>query len=944
MEFTIYTFGDVEVFRAALAGVAMVFNPSAGFFVSDSGMGLGALAGLGLLIGLLVLLIQGITQQKGLIGGYLLTIIVFVVLFVPKFSVNIEDYNGAAIALVDDVPLGIAVPAAMVSGVAKEFNERLGTAYSTVQGYPSGMMTPQAISSPLKLLHSLRDASPLVRGVEPRLAMNIANIVAYCLAGRDDHLREWASLKLGNDPLATLLTKAITVSGLTMYSPADGVAATLHSCEDAARETSDQVATFVNDDSPTSKISKLLTASATRSNAAQVVINGNAPQVQPVTVEDMNAALVTMAETSSTLARNYVTQALFGKFIDVSFQCAGKSGNPNDWAECMPFVSANLAWAEDSAAGGSFFQRIMYHGMNMMFFMWICLSPVVALVMLIMGTRGLKIAGSYLLFGAWAVSWYVGASIVNFYMLKQVQYEIAMLGGIANLTRETMSVFFNALGVKIAMAGDMLASVPLIMMSVMSGSMYGMVSLAQRMGGRDYYDEKVNSPSLMGSAPIHQMQSASTGKFGGVSVNSAIGGGGSFDFSRGASLVDSNSMQSQKNISSTIMNGITNSLSNSYGNSTAWANKQEFGRQLASKGFAGMTLTDSQGRSYTVDAKEGFVVSDENVTGVQGKNTTTAGGSLGMAGPLAGKGGVEGGFKLGAAAERAIVAGESHKINRQNGQTASTGKSTQVGLDERTGQEFSRALTSADVASIAKTFQKTDGATYARTFGNNQQVVETFTESGGVINSVTQSFGSKTTFDSEETANRIKKLGLTKALFTYTSDSSQLNWSSSARDVYESAYQQASIEFSGVSNNESLIRLRALERTALITKDDSAVHAYQNMVRGFAGVDISGIGRVSGVVGDTYKGKAADWEGKANRGENGVSEVNETAANTTSPGKLGSGVTNGDVKVVDNYGGGAGGVINDGNNRLEAAAQAQKALVSGGTPGVNNVTFRPARK
>lgn len=510
MDFTIYTFGDVEIFRAALMGLAMIYNPANGFFVSNTGVGLGALAGLGLLIGLTVLLLQGVTKQKLDIGEFLMLIIVFVVLFVPKFSVNIEDYNGSAIAKVDDVPLGVALPAGLVSGLAHELNNKLGTAYSTINGYPTGLMTPQALTSPLKLLHSLRDAAPQARFYEPRLYSNLRNLIAYCAAGREGVQQEWERLRVGDDPVLKLVTFAGTQHGLTMFIPAGGTEAYLDTCGKAANDIASGIAAFSSNGSPASTISNVLTAAAARSNAATIIFDGTRPRVEPVTVDKQEEALAMLALSEAGDAANFLRSAIFNPDINATLHCAGKSANPADWKNCMPFQEGVLRYAEDSAAAGSFFQRLMYHGMNLVFFLWICLAPVVSVVMLMMGVRGLRLAGSYLLFGAWAVSWYVGASIINFYVLKQVQYEVAMLGGIKNLTPESINSFIGyggVLGTKIAMAGDMLASVPLLMMAVMSGSVYGLTQLASRMGGRDYYDEARNVPAARGSAAVYGTES-----------------------------------------------------------------------------------------------------------------------------------------------------------------------------------------------------------------------------------------------------------------------------------------------------------------------------------------------------------------------------------------------------------------------------------------------------
>jgi conjugal transfer mating pair stabilization protein TraG len=508
MEFTIYTFGDVEIFRAALAGVAMVFNAD-GYFVSNDGVGLGALAGLGILIGLVGMLFEGVMRQRFALGEFLMLIIVFVVLFVPKFSVNVEDYNGAAIAKVDNVPLGVALPAGLISGLANEMNKKMATAFSTVYGYPSGMMTPQALVGPLKLLQSLSATGPVMNDYEPRLGMNIRNLMAYCIAGRAGQANRWARIRIGEDPIPKMVTEAGTQSGWALYVDLGGNEG-MRTCSAASSQVLDDLNTFMSASGPTATINSVLTAAAARNSAATVQIANNTPYVLPVDVEQQKTALSMLAQTEAELAVNLVRSAIFTPDISAAMACSGQSPLPEDWAKCMPFQEATLKFNVDAAAAGSFFQRLMTGGMNVLFFVWICLSPVVAVVMLMKGITGLKLAGSYLFFGAWAVSWYVGASIINFYMLKQVQYEVAMLGGIANLTPGTLAQFLapgGILATKIAIAGDMMASVPILMMSIMGGSMYAMTRVADRWSGRDYYDESRQAPGVSESKPLYGRES-----------------------------------------------------------------------------------------------------------------------------------------------------------------------------------------------------------------------------------------------------------------------------------------------------------------------------------------------------------------------------------------------------------------------------------------------------
>jgi len=69
-------------------------------------------------------------------------------------------------------------------------------------------------------------------------------------------------------------------------------------------------------------------------------------------------------------------------------------------------------------------------------------------------------------------------------------------------------LFYEKVSTKLALASDMIGAVPLLCMSLFTGSMFATTRIAERWGGRDYYDEKVNSPE-----PVKMDAVASAGGF-----------------------------------------------------------------------------------------------------------------------------------------------------------------------------------------------------------------------------------------------------------------------------------------------------------------------------------------------------------------------------------------------------------------------------------------------
>lgn len=857
-DFTIYTFGDVEIFRAAFAGVAMIFSPN-DFFVSGQGVGLGALAGLGLLISLFITLLGGIFHGKIDVGGMVVVVIAFCLMFVPHVSVNIEDYNGSAIAKVDNVPLGVALPAGLVSGLANELNLKMGTAFSTVDGYPSGVNTPGALTSPLKILFSLRKAATVVPDKLGREVGNLDNLVAYCLAGRGNNYNVYSQTAIAGDPILAMTTMAQQASGLTMYTPpGDDTGGTLTPCSVAAPLVEADIQNFMAGQSAAggqlALAEAVLTAAATSEGAAQVLFNGSKPKILPIGPSTQTDIIATLFQESADNAANFVKAAMFMPFVTASFECAESSGNPVDWAPCMPFQSATLQYQEDSAAAGSFFQRIMFHGMNALFFLWICLSPVVATVMLILGQRGLKLAGSYLLFGAWAVSWYVGASIVNFYMLMQLQNEVSMLGGIGAITKSTIGPFFNAISMKIALAGDMMSQVPLIMMTVMSGSMYGMVQVAGRWGAKDYYDEKVNSPSLVGSAPIAAMQNQYDVQRGGQTIDKRFSQGENFEIAHFNKWSTGASVQSQTQYAQKVSDGINQGLKEIYQHGDREQLMQQLGETygITDNNESRAAIASGKGIQYLTEKSSSFSTSNFHQEGASlgfGGEAGVGGSISGLQSPqtIVGKDGApftpldENGkprltkgtplvtARGGASASLDMKSGEMYEGKTGTGSKGSIGGSRSADRTDATGTQTRDGLDWSKVSSIGKFMEHSYGEEMAHQFGNEHSKVKSFLETGTVTSGTEISAGGKASYSPSEMLNAIQTSGADAYLAEHDAMMRTGGHSKEYQQLYADAERQYRGAFPG--NARSLASLKAMERLGEQYGDSVAKDSAVNAVR-----------------------------------------------------------------------------------------------------------------
>ncbi|MBR5940847.1 MAG: TIGR02594 family protein, partial [Neisseriaceae bacterium] len=151
----------------------------------------------------------------------------------------------------------------------------------------------------------------------------------------------------------------------------------------------------------------------------------------------------------------------------------------------------------DSAGQASMYAHYMHYGMNILLFIYVVMSPLMIIVIMAMGMQGWKLIKSYLLFAVWINSWLPASIAIAYYQLRGFETSVGNL--VKSLTNSPEMVYspvvmnnlLNGAADSIASASNMMASVPLLMMALLSGSVYGLTHLAQKaaMSHKDYVNE-----------------------------------------------------------------------------------------------------------------------------------------------------------------------------------------------------------------------------------------------------------------------------------------------------------------------------------------------------------------------------------------------------------------------------------------------------------------------
>ena len=118
--FVIYTLGETGLFASALNGIAMLFNDSDLFSGSGiANVGFGAFFGFTILF--TIWLYNAAFKQQMEMKLLLAPLVVYIILTVPKTTVILEDINTGAARNVDNIPIGLALPASAASGISLAF-------------------------------------------------------------------------------------------------------------------------------------------------------------------------------------------------------------------------------------------------------------------------------------------------------------------------------------------------------------------------------------------------------------------------------------------------------------------------------------------------------------------------------------------------------------------------------------------------------------------------------------------------------------------------------------------------------------------------------------------------------------------------------------------------------------------------------------------------------
>jgi hypothetical protein len=453
----IYSFGDIVMVEQSLNAVAAIFKSGA--------YNSGSLIMLAMLIALLSAVFPVVSGGKVNYTSFLVVFLIYFGGIQPKMRLNIEDYYSGAVASVDNIPLIVGMPASITSSIGYE----LGNIIESTMTVPTTSKTFRegGFADPLKIIYSLRPDS--IATGNPNWQKSFELYIRDCAKWSPN----WDQQKAQETPSVTtylLDGTALPVAGVTLYYDAANPNGITKTCQDAQKALNTEAGGTIITDARLGKI-------ITKANAERPVsiVAGSA-------MNDLTTAYGSVTAGSPQNSQQFVVMMLALQPLANGVKC----GDPTIGAyqECLQRAELFTAMEKarlDSAAGASIFAKTTVPMMNILLILYYLFSPILLVVAMMMPAKSIQILGGYIMFAISTQAWLPTAMIINFIINMQTTSAIAQVAS-GGVTVENVHEFYNVLATKIGLASELFASVPLISMALLSGSIYGLTQMAGKMG------------------------------------------------------------------------------------------------------------------------------------------------------------------------------------------------------------------------------------------------------------------------------------------------------------------------------------------------------------------------------------------------------------------------------------------------------------------------------
>lgn len=540
MDFTIISLGNVEFLSMVLNGVAMICGT--GNYTR--------LVAVGFVIGLLYIGFQCIFEgaQKINLHHTFLCFLCFLCMFGPSCTCVVEDAYTGKVRTVDNLPLGVGVAGAAISGIGYGVTRMLEQGFGTYD-----RTSEHQFAEPLRILNKVRSVAQseqLFQAINNELGTRangapsdskqaIINYLSECTMAKIQlgevsptqlYNSTWDSeaFKFSSDAHTVLLP--IGGMGTNEVVTCNAGYAKLNTIFQKFSSTSvktaiNQFLHLKNDDGTT--IATNMDKVDNAMQALNATMNGSQDYMQMVVLEGVykQAAIKFYGSQQDTASAIAVNQGIMQR-------------NTQWAAEGTMFLSASRALM-------AFFEGFIY-----------AITPIMGFLIAI-GSFGIGLVGKYFLTIAWIQLWLPILSILNLYIMTGARSAITDANLGIGASFYAIDTLWSETATWVATGGMLTAATPMLALFLVSGSTFAFTSLAGRLNGQDHFNERIATPDAVSpSAVMSHAPHFQGDRVGGVRVHGSDGAVSKVSMSNMFDSLESSARATvnaaSKNLSSTI--------------------------------------------------------------------------------------------------------------------------------------------------------------------------------------------------------------------------------------------------------------------------------------------------------------------------------------------------------------------------------------------------------
>jgi len=725
-EFTIYSIGDSAFLEQVLIAVAMIFNQDPDVSLITQAIKIG------LVISVFVAAFSVIASGgKGMEWQWVLVgLLIYATMFIPKAKVIIEDNYTGDVRIVENVPIGPAAAGGVISAIGLKLTETFEVAYGPI--VPK--VTETQFAESLKLLTDVRElgnSEAIWMGLNADhgggfidIRQSWANYIQDCSLRKIDLGMATADQFITSNASAMLKLDS-NLYGTKVFLDAADSQGSFETCTDAWDLLVDNAdsATDLSGANAQNAVKSLLGLNASNlasdgSDTATTKLSASLQAVMGSAVDASNYMLLGLVEP-------VLMQATAAKYD--SFQDVNGSLMVN-----QAIAQRNTQWATEQTLFMSIVRPMMAFFEAFLF----AIAPIMAFV-IVMGQKGIQLAGKYFAMAIWIQLWLPILAIVNLYIHTAASREVQAYNSIATHNWDSIYALNSASDVMqnwIATGGVLAASTPALALMLIYGSAITATHLAGRLQGGDSINEKLATPDVRSTAPMANIAPMYSGN--------SVSGMGTEGYAGYATISFGNAIANMQRSTKSEAETANQTWQSSLVEAHSRAEQGVLGERMINATQRAVASMDSESRTAIVDEARARMEDGTYTHGNEEQAVAAvalgaaagvkAGGGKGPAG-----GGLEGGinssdrnvsttvlstssggsWRTGASLSDSDSAALNRSVQEMAASDTTAGKTTT--WNEQTGETFQSTASNAlsktkayeDASSLATTLQNTTGRT-----------------------------------------------------------------------------------------------------------------------------------------------------------------------------------------------------------------------------------------